>query len=773
MTTILRILLLADTADRYSVISAALADQAMITPVNAVQDLILTCVTTPPDLILLSSSSTGTEWLTWIAAAGQYAPVMVLAQTGTAASAVQIMQAGAVNYLLYEEGFESRLRDAVQAIKPGQAGFHITCQNAPVMMQVFDHKGIILDVNVQCVTELGYTRQEMIGQPITTWMLPDSAADVSKRILPQLWEAGTLAHAPHRYRCQDNHVIDVLLSASVVPGEGDERVAVCVLQNITDQKQIELAEREQRVLAEALRDTTAAMNSTLDFDEVLDRILANVARVVPYDTGNIMLVEGRRARMVRNQRASEPGREIHVPTASFEITSTPTLRWMYENIRPLAIPDTRAYAEWVELPQSMWIQSFVGAPIIEEGRVIGYITLNSGTKDTFTDQHAERLAIFAHHAGIAIRNARLFDSAQRHASELEKRVARRTAQLNIERNHLRAILEATGEGIVYAESDNIEYVNRAFTAMTGYKPGELVGQKVDVLDTRHYIRDHWPVFQPVLLRGETWRDEIRLTRHDGTEFDAGISISLSSQPGDHPTRTVTVVRDISREKQLEMQKANFIATASHELRTPITNILTRLYLMKHQPEKLHEHMQVLNEVTRRMQRLVEDLLDMSRFERGVIRLERQRVELQQMLSDVVRVQYAEAQAKNIALKIDLTAAPQYVEADAERLTQVITNLVTNALVYTPAGGEVRVGLTTANDNAIISVEDTGIGIAPENLIHIFEPFVRVDEKVKGTGLGLSIAKEIVEMHGGSIAVSSEPGQGSRFDVTLKLLPVLA
>src|SRR5690606_12733859 len=198
---------------------------------------------------------------------------------------------------------------------------------------------------------------------------------------------------------------------------------------------------------------------------------------------------------------------------------------------------------------------------------------------------------------------------------LEKRVARRTAQLNLERNHLRAILEATGEGIVYAEADHIEYVNQAFTAMMGYTSEELVSQKIDILDPEHQLRDRWQDMRDVFERGETWRDEIRLRRKDGSEFDAGITVSLSSQPGARPVRTVTVVRDISREKQLEAQKARFIATASHELRTPITNILTRLYLMKHQPEKLSEHMQVLDDVSRRMQRLVEDLLDMSRFAR--------------------------------------------------------------------------------------------------------------------------------------------------------------
>ncbi|HLV37006.1 MAG TPA: PAS domain-containing sensor histidine kinase, partial [Spirillospora sp.] len=360
-----------------------------------------------------------------------------------------------------------------------------------------------------------------------------------------------------------------------------------------------------------------------------------------------------------------------------------------------------------------------------------------------------------------------------YASELEKRVARRTAQLNLERNHLRAILEATGEGIVYAEADHIEYVNQAFTAMMGYTSEELVSQKIDILDPEHQLRDRWQDMRDVFERGETWRDEIRLRRKDGSEFDAGITVSLSSQPGARPVRTVTVVRDISREKQLEAQKARFIATASHELRTPITNILTRLYLMKHQPEKLSEHMQVLDDVSRRMQRLVEDLLDMSRFERGVIRLERERIELQQLLSDVVRVQYAEAQAKDISLKISLTPTPQYVYADSERLAQVITNLITNSLTYTLPGGSVTVGLTTNADDAIISVEDTGIGIDPAYIAHIFEPFVRVNDRVKGTGLGLSIAKEIVELHGGSIGVTSEPGKGSRFTVMLKLLPVLA
>ncbi|MBZ0302880.1 MAG: PAS domain S-box protein, partial [Anaerolineae bacterium] len=251
--------------------------------------------------------------------------------------------------------------------------FYAICEHAPVMMHIFNQEGIILSANTRCVDELGYTAEALVGGSLAAIMTVESAAHMLDDYLLTLWHEGRISERPLQYRCRDGKIIDVLMSASLVTAEAGRRVAVGVLQNVTDQKRIERAEREQRLLAQALRDTTAALNSTLDFDEVLDRILANVAQVLPYDTGNIMLIEGGRARMVRNQRATEPGREIKVPTAAFEIAQTPTLRSMYENSLPLAIPDTHDYPDWVELPQSAWIRSFVGAPIIEEGHVIGYV----------------------------------------------------------------------------------------------------------------------------------------------------------------------------------------------------------------------------------------------------------------------------------------------------------------------------------------------------------------------------------------------------------------
>jgi signal transduction histidine kinase len=186
-----------------------------------------------------------------------------------------------------------------------------------------------------------------------------------------------------------------------------------------------------------------------------------------------------------------------------------------------------------------------------------------------------------------------------------------------------------------------------------------------------------------------------------------------------------------------------------------------------------EHIEVIDKVTERMRKLVEDLLDLSRFDRGVIPLKNQPVHLQDLIQDVVEVQRVEAQMRGIQLIAEMVANPLHVLGDTERLGQVITNLLMNALNYTPEDGAVTVSLTQADSHAIICVTDTGVGIAPTRIDQIFEPFVRISENRQGSGLGLSIAKEIVARHGGTIDVTSTPGQGSCFTLTFMLAPAAA
>jgi signal transduction histidine kinase len=282
--------------------------------------------------------------------------------------------------------------------------------------------------------------------------------------------------------------------------------------------------------------------------------------------------------------------------------------------------------------------------------------------------------------------------------------------------------------------------------------------------------------QEKVRRRGIWHGEAKLLRKDNSKFDARMVATNVLGADDNPAGMVLVIRDVSAAKRLEDQKSRFIATASHELRTPITNVKTRLYLIEKQPEKLQDHLEVISSVTDRMQKLVEDLLDISRFENGAIILNHLEVVLQDMIEDVIKVQAPEATDKGLNILADMPTEAIYVRVDQSRMTQVITNLITNAIHYTPEDGEITITLTTEEEiqqnirhyYAVIKVRDTGIGISQDALDNVFKPFFRVNEYQSGAGLGLSIAKEIVKLHEAEIMVESEEGVGTCFTVKLEI-----
>ena len=195
-------------------------------------------------------------------------------------------------------------------------------------------------------------------------------------------------------------------------------------QEIVERKRAEAAEKEQRVLAEALRDTASALNSTLNFEEVLDQILANLERVVRHPTGNIMLIQDGWARIVRWR-----GYDAYIPdqvmrAVRFPISRSSHLRWMAETGLPLIIPDVNQYQRWVKLESSAWVRSYAGAPIRTGEQAIGFINLDSAEPGHFKMIHTEGLRAFVDQAAIAIENAHLYSQAQELAAvEARSRIA--------------------------------------------------------------------------------------------------------------------------------------------------------------------------------------------------------------------------------------------------------------------------------------------------------------------------------------------------------------
>jgi PAS domain S-box-containing protein len=552
-------------------------------------------------------------------------------------------------------------------------------------------------------------------------------------------------------------------------------------QEITVRKRAEQAEREQRLLAEALTDTAAVLSETLDLNEVLDRILNHVARVVPpHDTASVMLIEDDiYARMIRFREYTEQGVITTAQGERFYLDSLPNLRRIVDTRRAITISDTRGHPDWIEELSDSQIRSYIGMPIQAEGVVIGFINLGSCRPGQFSPEHANRLQAFSNQAGVALQNARLFEAVRQHATELRRRVAERTAELESERAQLHAILDAMTEGVIYTDNDgHIKYINQSLERLTGYSARECI----ESLDQQFYsqIMDADTQQQMIsikekVLRQGLWHGEIKVTPRHGPTFDAKWVTTLVSGMDHEPAGVVTVLRDISAEKRLEAQKARFIATASHELRTPITNLKTRLYLIEKQPDKLNNHLHVMSSVTDRMRKLVDDLLDISRFEHGIIALQHERIRLQELIEAVVQIQKPEAESKKIDLRVKMPDVPLEIWADRSRITQVITNLMTNAINYTPPDGRVEIKMSVtadgdpaARDYALLTIRDTGIGIPPDLLPDVFKPFFRINDYNTGMGLGLSIAREIIEMHEGEISVASEVNRGTVFTVRLPL-----
>jgi two-component system phosphate regulon sensor histidine kinase PhoR len=244
----------------------------------------------------------------------------------------------------------------------------------------------------------------------------------------------------------------------------------------------------------------------------------------------------------------------------------------------------------------------------------------------------------------------------------------------------------------------------------------------------------------------------------------------------HLVGAVVVLHDITELGRLEAVRRDFIGNVSHELKTPITAIRGLVETMIDDREMDQEirdrFLGRISEQPQRLSTLVTDLLALSRLESEGAPLERSLVDLRDVVATAARGLLSSAEELGVVVEVESPDSPLYIRGDEEILRQVASNLLDNALKYTPAGGRVWLRLHEDRALAVLEVEDTGIGIEPEHQARLFERFYRVDKarsrELGGTGLGLSIVKHVALVHGGDVSVESAPGRGSTFRVTIPL-----
>jgi two-component system phosphate regulon sensor histidine kinase PhoR len=342
-----------------------------------------------------------------------------------------------------------------------------------------------------------------------------------------------------------------------------------------------------------------------------------------------------------------------------------------------------------------------------------------------------------------------------------------------EKHHTEAIIFSISDAVIVTNRfDELLLANEAAEELLGFKLASSLRKNVDrIIADGTLVR----LIQETRSHGGSFTRKVVEHSIDqkGSPRTFSITLSCVVAPGDDEVAgVVAVLHDVTREKEIARMKTDFVSNVSHELKTPLASIKAYVEMLidgEAGDEKTQkEFYEIISTEAGRLERLIENILNISRIESGVVKVVREPISLPGVVKQVLDVAAPQARQKDI--RIDARLAPVYyqVEADRDMISQAVMNLVSNAIKYTPPSGAitVSVGVDEQRGVSFCEVADTGAGISAEELPHIFDKFYRVkanDKMAKGTGLGLTLVKHIVEtVHDGELTVTSEEGRGSTF-----------
>ena len=533
----------------------------------------------------------------------------------------------------------------------------------------------------------------------------------------------------------------------------------------------------ERDRVESLYRITRDISTSLDVDRVLAQTLALVNEAVGAPQGAIMLLDHVSGQLI--YRAAL-GRAKPLPRGGKPTPFRPGVGlagWVIERRKPAIVEDVSKDPRWVADPDEPEVRkAALAVPLMMGEDVLGALLLFHPQPGYFTEAHLKLVSAAATQVATAINNAELY----RLITEQAERLGEMLRQQQIEAGKSQAILNSIADGVLVLDVQNrVILMNPAAEQILGIRAEDLVDKPL------HRIRE----------LGRTEEDkELTLRFYENLASKrveaggppirfqveaAGKVIAVTLSPvvlaGGELPGTVAVLRDITREVEIDRMKDEFISTVSHELRTPMTAIkgYTDLLVMETVGalnETQRRFLNIIKSNADRLSALVSDVLDISRIEAGRIKLNIQPLSIAEIAKEVWEAFRRQAEEKQLAFTLCIPEGLPPVRGDRDRVTQILSNLVANACQYTLPGGKVTVSAALEDGFVRVDVSDTGIGIAPEDLPRVFDRFFRADhplvQEVGGTGLGLSIVKAFVEMLGGRVWVESELDKGSTFSFTL-------
>ncbi len=507
---------------------------------------------------------------------------------------------------------------------------------------------------------------------------------------------------------------------------------------------------DQIDLIETFQSLSLKIISQFDLDNIFSTFSSIVKEVIHYNSARIYLYN--------------PSDDSYRPAVQAFDDTTPgqpvaidgkVINWVMEQGRWTVVSDL--------LEQTGRIESVL--PIKSPKQTHGYMVIRTGfNMSAYNKKTASILEFVASQAAIAIENQGLY------------------ARINQSNAYMKDLLESISNGIIATDlNGNVTMVNKNATAILGLTGKKIIGRQYSRLVSGK-LKEKFNLLFTATLSGNLMPEVmISHTPFKGVDIFVGITASpLTDKEKEHigvifSLRDMSASKEIERLTRLDQMKSEFVSNVSHELRTPLSIIksYTEALISQVSPADVdtrEQFLSVIDNETDRLAGIVGNLLDLSRMESGKFALDYQPVDMVRLISTVVSV--FKPKLKNVGIFTEFAQDLPLIDADEEKIKEVLVNLISNAVKFSPMGGIIQITLEQQKGYMICSVADTGIGIKKVNLNKIFGKFFRVDSsdtyEIEGTGLGLSIVKHILELHGGTIDVNSIFGKGSVFTFCLPL-----
>ncbi len=540
-----------------------------------------------------------------------------------------------------------------------------------------------------------------------------------------------------------------------------------------------------------LYETSKALAAEYDLNSLLGVIVTGARNMLNASTSGMYLYHAESKEMELVMDTSPT-----IPIGSRLLPGEGVAGKVAQTRQPLRIED---YSTWEGRSLkfgSLPIRAVIEVPMLYAGELIGVLTADEigDSSRKFTDADERLLSLFASQAAGAINAARHREETIHYAEELERRVIERTAEIEATRQRLDLAASAGGIGVWEVNlKDNTVFWDTQMHIIHGtgkmdfdnsFESWRKMLHPEDVARTQKQ-------FENALQNNGIFMDEYRILLPDASMRHIAANAIVLYDAEHNPERVIGVNMDITERKKseeilyhanMEMERAlrtkdEFLATMSHELRTPLNSILGISESLEEQfvgalNEKQLKYTGIIRESGRHLLELINDILDISKIEAGRMELEVQNLSIEKICQSSLRLIRELAQKKNLNVSFEIRGNAKTLLGDERRLKQSLVNLLGNAVKFTPQGGAIGLEVEgyAARNEVTFTVWDKGVGIADEDIQHLFKPFVQLDSglarEYQGTGLGLALVSQMIRLHGGRVHVESILGQGSRFIITM-------